>query len=249
MSDQAAADETAALAEARGAGHGGVAVITGASRGLALSCAERFLAEGWQVVGVDLSPAPDGLAGRPGFRSYEADVTDPGSMAEVFGSIAKSGIRPAALVNGAGMYPATHFGSATLGDFRRIFELNVWGTVNASQAFCEIAASPSSIVNIASRDIYSPPPNQYLYAASKASIVNLTTGTAQALLDRGIRVNAVSPPRIATEALRAIYGEMPADAVEPEMISAVVWELAAGENMRGLNGQVVRIPARGEIDY
>jgi 3-oxoacyl-[acyl-carrier protein] reductase len=228
---------------------GGVAVITGASRGLALSCAQRFLAEGWGVVGLDLSAAPDELAGHPGFRGYEVDVTDPDAVAAVFRSIAESGIRPAALVNAAGMYPATSFGSATLQDFRRIFELNVWGTVNASQAFAGIAGSPASIVNIASRDIYTPPPHQYLYAASKASIVNLTTGTAQALLDRGIRVNAVSPPNIATEALRAIYDELPDDAVEPETISAIVWELAAGENMRGLNGQVVRVPGRGRIDY
>ncbi|MFT4219767.1 MAG: SDR family oxidoreductase [Microbacterium sp.] len=229
-------------------GHG-VAVITGSSRGLALSCAWRFLAEGWTVVGLDVSPAPAELADHARFQGHEVDVTDPEAVAAVFRSIAESAPAPAALVNAAGMYPATRFGSATLADFRRIFDLNVWGTVNVSQAFCEIAAASASIVNIASRDAYSPPLHQHLYSASKAAVVNLTTSAAKTLLDRGIRVNAVSPPNIATEALLAVYGEMPPDAVEPEVISAVVWELAAGENLLGLNGHVLRIPGRGEIDH
>ncbi|MBO1900447.1 SDR family oxidoreductase [Leucobacter weissii] len=230
-------------------GRGGAAVITGASRGLGFSCAQRFLAEGWRVVGLDVSPPPADLADHSRFEGYQADVADTEAVAAVFRRLAEAGVRPAVLVNAAGMYPATCFGSATIEDFRRIFDLNVWGTVNVSQAFVEIAVSPASIVNIASRDVYRPPLHQYLYAASKAAIVNLTTGAAQALLERGIRVNAVSPPNIATEALRAIYGEMPVDAVEVETISSVVWELAIGGNMGAVNGQVVRVPGLGEIDY
>lgn len=222
-------------------------VLTGASSGIGMATVEAFLAADWDVIGLDIAAAPEALTAHPRFTGHVVDVTAPDDVAAAFDSIAASA-SPTALVNAAGMYPATHFGSSDIDTYRRIFDLNVWGTVLPSQEFVRICPDGASIVNIASRDAYVPQDNQYLYGASKAAISHLTLATAQALLPRKIRVNAVSPPRVATEALRAIYGTMPEDAVPVEVITAVIVSLASPGPLAGLNGQVVRVPAHGEIE-
>jgi 3-oxoacyl-[acyl-carrier protein] reductase len=227
---------------------GGTVVLTGSSSGIGRAVAEMFLGRGRAVIGLDLHPAPAELADLDGFTGYAVDVTDAAAVAEVFAEIAAAGTRLEALVTAAGMYPATYFGSSEESAYRRLFDLNVWGTVTACQSFAEVCAEGASIVTIASRDAYVPQDNQFLYGASKAAVAHLTLAMAQALLPRGIRVNAVSPPRVATEALRAIYGEMPRDAVPVDVITSVVRALAAGGDLAGLNGQVVRVPAHGEIE-
>lgn len=224
----------------------GTVVLTGSSSGIGLATAEAFLDDGWSVVGLDISPAPEGVTSRDGFSSYVVDVTETEAVAGALASIAP--VVPTALVNAAGMYPATYFGSTDVDTYRRIFDLNVWGTVTTTQEFTRVCADGASIVNIASRDAYVPQANQFIYGASKAAISHLTQATAQALLPRDIRVNAVSPPRVATEALRAIYGEMPTDAVPVDVITSVILELATRGSLAGLNGRVLRVPAHGEIE-
>ncbi|MCC2032636.1 SDR family NAD(P)-dependent oxidoreductase [Microbacterium allomyrinae] len=225
----------------------GRVILTGSSSGIGLALAEMFLGHGWTVFGLDLNASPESTASSPAFQGFEVDVTDDAAVGEVFDRISADGAAPDALVTAAGMYPTTFFGSSDLAAFRRLFDLNVWGTVTACQHFARICAPGASIVTISSRDAYIPQENQFLYGASKAAVAHLTAAMATSLLPRGIRVNSVSPPRVATEALRAIYGEMPADAVPLSVITSAVHALAVRGEMAGLNGQIVRIPALGEV--
>jgi NAD(P)-dependent dehydrogenase (short-subunit alcohol dehydrogenase family) len=51
----------------------------------------------------------------------------------------------------------------------------------------------SSIINTASIQAYQPSPSLMPYAATKAAIINISKSTAQELVTKGIRVNAVAP--------------------------------------------------------
>jgi hypothetical protein len=69
----------------------------------------------------------------------------------------------------------------------------------------------SSIINTSSVQAYEPSPELLDYATTKAGIVNFTTGLAQELASKGIRVNTVAPGPIWTPLIPAT---MPAEKVE-----------------------------------
>jgi 3-oxoacyl-[acyl-carrier protein] reductase len=83
------------------------AVVSGAASGMGLAVAERFITEGWTVIGIDRdaesllmhAAAHDPAA----FRPAVADITDRGAVSRALGDI--SGL--AAVVNAAGIYPPT----------------------------------------------------------------------------------------------------------------------------------------------
>ncbi len=98
---------------------------------------ERFLAEGWRVVGVDL--ATDGLAA--GVVPLVLDVVDrTGSRAGLAEAVGGAPLR--AVVNAAGIYPPSTLADFTPEAYRRIFDVNVLGTLNVIAAATPLLARP-----------------------------------------------------------------------------------------------------------
>ena len=209
------------------------AVITGAASGMGRACAERFLAEGWQVAALDRVPADLG-----GALALTADITDEAAVgAAVERAVAELGA-PSAVVNAAGVYPPSTLESATTELFRRTFDVNVLGTVLVTQAAAPHLTEGSAVVNFASIDAFVPSPGQLLYCASKAAVVALTRSLALELGPR-VRVNAIAPGWVdtpgnrATGRMEAALAEVPLGrAATPEEMADLVWFLA-GEGRAG----------------
>jgi 2,3-dihydro-2,3-dihydroxybenzoate dehydrogenase len=68
--------------------------------------AERFLTEGWDVVGVDR----DAVAAAPAYRPVTVDITDRAALADALSPL-PPGLR--AVVNAAGIYPTTTLPTTT----------------------------------------------------------------------------------------------------------------------------------------
>jgi 3-oxoacyl-[acyl-carrier protein] reductase len=182
-------------------------IVTGAASGMGRACAVLLAERGWTVGLIDIAKdavqeLADGCAGR--MIALGADVTD---GTEVRAAVAEFTSRAGPLtacVNAAGVYPPSTFESADEALYRRIFDINVWGTMTVAQA--AVAAFPEdrggSVVNFASADAFVAKPQQILYAASKAAVVHLTRTMAAWLADRNVRVNAIAPGPVDTEGMR-----------------------------------------------
>ncbi len=90
--------------------------------------------------------------------------------------------------------------------FRAQLELNLTSAFQGAKAAASRMSAGGAIVNISSGAGMRGSPRTGPYAAAKAGMLNLTQTLALELAPRGIRVNAVSPGPVATEAFREVLG-------------------------------------------
>lgn len=179
----------------------GLALVTGASRGIGRATALELARRGFDVVATMRNPAdgadlPKEADGR--LRVERLDVTDPASIA------IPEGLR--VLVNNAGVegenWPVEHTDVST---WREIFETNVFGLVEVTRRAIPSLrdAGGGVICNVTSCSTLAPMPFFAVYRASKAAVGALGESLRAELAPFGIRVVEVMPGAIETDMLAA----------------------------------------------
>ena len=203
---------------------GRVAVITGGASGLGRASAERFAAEGADLVLADLNArAGDETAaaitaetGRQ-VEFVALDVTDEDQTqalmrhaVDAFGRLdvvlAAAGVSSAGYVSGQVTVriddPETNYLiNKPAADWRRVLDINLTGVMLTARAAAQAMIgleSPGSIISIASVAGRVPLAGAAEYSVSKAGVIMLTQVLARELADHGIRVNAIGPGFIET---------------------------------------------------
>jgi NAD(P)-dependent dehydrogenase (short-subunit alcohol dehydrogenase family) len=223
---------------------GKVAIVTGASAGLGVAVAQALAEAGADVAlgarRVDALKETRALVEAAGRRAIcvPTDISDQGQcQALVDATMAEFG-RLDVLVNNAGIGTATPALKETPEDFKKVLEVNVYGTFWMSQAAARVMKEGSSIVNISSIMAWlSVGMPQASYMASKAGLIGMTRDLAQQWTGRrGIRVNAIAPGFFETEMtghffddlLKAQLSRVPAGRPgDPTEVAAAVLFLAS----------------------
>jgi 2-keto-3-deoxy-L-fuconate dehydrogenase len=177
---------------------GKTALITGAGAGMGRAIAERFAAEGAQVIATDRDTGA--LAGLKA-QMRALDVTDATAITALAAAVGKVDI----LVNCAGFVEAGTILEATRAKWDKSFAVNVFAMANMIQAFLPamLEGGGGTIINIASiAGIQKGVPNRAIYSASKAAVVGLTKSVAADFITRGIRCNAICPGTVDTPSLQ-----------------------------------------------
>ncbi|MFZ4810325.1 MAG: beta-ketoacyl-ACP reductase [Ilumatobacteraceae bacterium] len=178
-------------------------LVTGGARGIGLACAQRFAADGDNVVVTyNSSPPPDGLVG------VQCDVTSAESVDAAF-TFAESQFGPVeVLVSNAGI---THDGlllRMSEQQFTSVIDTNLTGAYRVTKRAAQgmLRARAGRIVLISSVVGLLGSAGQANYAASKAGLVGLARSLARELGSRGITVNVVAPGPVETD-MTAALGE------------------------------------------
>ena len=182
--------------------NGRVCIVTGAAQGIGAACARRFAAEGAQVIMADVADAPGGaLAAELGALYVHCDVGDKTQVDTLVAQAMEAHGRIDVLVNNAGIFKAADFLDVSEADFDAVLRVNLKGAFLMGQAVARVMAQAGrgAIVNMSSVNGVLAIPSIASYNVSKGGINQLTRAMALALVDRGIRVNAVAPGTIATE--------------------------------------------------
>jgi 3-oxoacyl-[acyl-carrier protein] reductase len=177
----------------------GHVLITGAANGIGAAIAQRFATDGWTVSGVDVrGPELEQSLARlsSAGTGYVTDLADPAAPMSVVKDAWERGGPINALVNAAGIYPATPFLAMDAQVWDRVQAINVRAPMLTTRAFAELAIAAGrtgSVVNISSGAALRARPGAAHYSTSKAAVEMLTKAAAIELGPADIRVNAVSP--------------------------------------------------------
>jgi glucose 1-dehydrogenase len=192
-----------------------VALITGGARGIGLAIAERFVAEGAIVVIADVLDAEGKLAAKSIGADYlHCDVSQSAEIAQVVAAVVKKHGALDILVNNAAISIAKDFLSITEADFDAVIGVNLKGAflltqVAARQMIEQVKAGrkAGAIVNMSSVNDTLAIPIIAPYTMSKGGVKQLTSVSALALAEHGIRVNAIGPGSIMTDMLKGVAND------------------------------------------
>ncbi|MEV6006914.1 SDR family oxidoreductase [Streptomyces sp. NPDC051976] len=171
------------------------AVVTGGASGIGLATASLLASRGAVVACLDLAAdtVPSPLIG------VRADVAETGVEAAVRQAAARLGGIDV-LVNNAGIGAQGGIEDNDDDEWRRVFEINVFGIVRVTRAalpFLRLSGS-ASVVNTCSIAATAGLPQRVLYSATKGAVLALTRAAAADLVAEGIRVNCVNPGTVDT---------------------------------------------------
>ena len=178
-----------------------VAVITGGSTGIGLATAQRFIADGAQVIITSRNQeALDTAVAELGDQAIaiRGDVSNLDDLDGLFSEVKKQFGRVDVLFANAGIAPFISFDSVTDEDFDYLFNTNVRGLFFTVQKALPLLAENASIILNASVVAQSGFPSTSVYSATKAAVRSLGRTIAAELSPRGIRVNVVSPGLVET---------------------------------------------------
>ena len=187
-----------------------VIVITGAARGIGRAIAERCADAGARVEAVDrLHDELQAWVRDAGSRGLDVhpsvcELGDEAAVARLFDDVVARRGHIDGLVNNAG---TTVYGGAldtTLADLRAVLDMHLAPTLLCAQAAARhmLPRASGSIVNMASAAALGAVTRLCGYSMAKAAVVALTQHMATEFGARGVRVNALAPGPVLTEALR-----------------------------------------------
>ena len=168
-----------------------VVLISGASSGIGLECADYLAARGHRVYGTSRRALP--ANGR--FEMLQMDVTDDASVAAAVDAVLRAESRIDVLVNNAGIGIAGAVEDTSVEEARAQFETNVFGPMRLCAAVLPHMRRQRAglIVNMSSIAGLVPVPFQAIYSASKAALESISEGMRMEVRPFGIRVALLEP--------------------------------------------------------
>ncbi|MBY0504823.1 MAG: SDR family NAD(P)-dependent oxidoreductase [Bryobacteraceae bacterium] len=226
---------------------GKVVLITGASEGIGLACAEALRARGAQVVGVARNEAK--LRAIAGLHAIPGDLTEPGFAAHAVAETVSRCGRLDILINNAGIGLYAPSWQASLDDTRRMFELNLMAPLALTQAAVPHmrAQGAGLIVNVGSIAGKMTLPWLTLYSASKYALGSFTDGLRLELAGSGVGAMLVCPGYVSTGFQSHVLGGRPPAKIFHARGMAITPEQCAAAIVRGIErgSRTVLTPSLG----
>lgn len=223
-----------------------VILVTGASRGIGATIAQKLAAAGAKVIvnyagGKEAAEQTVNTIKQNGGDAIalQADVSKADEVKVMFDAAIAHYGRIDVLVNNAGIMITKLIKDTTDEEFTRQFDINVRGTFNTMREAATRLADKGSIINFSTSVNRIMLPTYATYVATKAAVEQLTRVFSKEVGTRGINVNSVSPGPTNTELFTKGKSQEVIDRLaslspfnrigEPEDIAQIVLFLASDE--------------------
>lgn len=184
-----------------------VAIVTGASKGIGAGIAKAYGTEGASVV-VNYSSDKEGaekvvneiIAQGGKALAVQGNVANAADVKQLFAATKAAFGRVDVLVNNAGVFKFEPLEAITEDEFHRQFNINVLGTILATQeAIQQFDEAGGSVINMGSLVSDNPVANSVVYSATKGAVDTIAIALSKELAGKNIRVNTIAPGGVETE--------------------------------------------------
>ena len=192
---------------------GQVMMVTGASSGIGLACAERFVREGAIVHGFDIAEKPAAWAAiekdAPGSTFTVGDVRDEAAQKAWAADVKEAHGRIDSIVTAAGVASGGPVHLIPTEEWQRVQDINLTGTFLSVKAVIDTMLEQRSgtIITVASVEGLEGAEGGSTYNASKGGVVLLTKNLAMDYSRMGIRSNCICPGFIDTPLFQSVIGQ------------------------------------------
>lgn len=178
-----------------------VAIITGGSQGIGAGLVAEYRRRDWAVVATSrtIKPSAD-----PEVLTIDGDISESATADRIISEAIGRFGRIDTLINNAGIYISKPFTDYTADDYASVVGVNLTGFFTMTQRAVDemLRRGSGHIVNISTTlaDYANSSAPSVLTSLTKGGLASATKSLAIEYASRGIRVNAVSPGIIETEA-------------------------------------------------
>jgi NADP-dependent 3-hydroxy acid dehydrogenase YdfG len=223
------------------------AVVTGASSGIGAATARRLASEGYHVFcAARRADRVESLAAEIGGTAVRCDVTDADQVAALAGTV--GGVLDVLVNNAGGAFGAEPVAEANAADWRAMYEVNVIGLLQVTQALLPalVASGAGVIVNVGSTAGRIAYEGGAGYTAAKHGTKVVTETLRLELYDQPVRVTEIAPGMVRTEEFGLVrFG---GDAEKAAGAYAGVAEPLVAEDIADAIAWVVTRPPHVNID-
>jgi NAD(P)-dependent dehydrogenase (short-subunit alcohol dehydrogenase family) len=179
-----------------------IIVITGAGAGLGKHLAQRFAADGDQIVLLGRTLAKvEAVAAEIGDRAFavQCDVASADSVRSAFARIAERHPKIDALINNAAVFEPALIAEASDDHIERTLNTNILGAILCARSAIPMLREGGQIINVSSESVDMPFAHLIMYQASKAALESFSLNLHRELEPQKIRVTIVRAGQMAEE--------------------------------------------------
>jgi NAD(P)-dependent dehydrogenase (short-subunit alcohol dehydrogenase family) len=242
-----------------------IAVITGGNSGIGLATAQAFIQEGAKVIIVgrnqqSLDEAVQTLGDKA--IAIQADVANLADLDRLYATVKEQVGNIDIIVVNAGVGYARPLAQVDEAHYDQVMNINVKGAYFTVQKALPVLNEGAAIVLVASVASITGMPGLSVYNASKAALRSLARTFSAELVDRGIRVNVISPgpietpifgkmelsPEVAAKMGEGIINRVPMKRMgQPEEMATAILFLASSDSSYVLGAELFADGGMGQI--
>ena len=188
-----------------------LAVVTGAASGMGMATAKALRQRGTSIIGADLHEAPLELRDDGGVRWVRGDVASQDTWDHIYTTAAECDPAGAdCLICCAATIVVSPFLETTIDDWRRLFEINVLGTIRGMCTLMPpmLKRGRGAIAVVCSVNSLLAEEQMAAYSVSKAALLHVVRSAALEYAGKGLQINAVCPGIVDTPLLQRHLGSL-----------------------------------------
>ncbi|MGB5980847.1 MAG: SDR family oxidoreductase [Nonlabens sp.] len=217
-------------------------VITGTSRGIGFELAQLFAGEGHEVMALSRKQEPIKSLNHDHISAMELDLSSEENIQEVCTAIKNNWDRVDILIHNAGMLVNKPFEELTATDFRKCYEVNVFGVASLTQHLMPLMNKDAHVVAISSMGGIQGSakfPGLAAYSSAKGAVITLLELLAEEYKENGPSFNTLALGAVQTEMLEEAFPGYQAPLTAIEMAQYIKDFAMTGNKF--YNGKVLEV--------
>jgi NAD(P)-dependent dehydrogenase (short-subunit alcohol dehydrogenase family) len=217
-------------------------IVTGSSRGIGYELVKLLGEEGHEILALSRNPGPVSRLKAGRISSFPFDLTKAADIRRLKEFIEKEWKVVDVLINNAGMLVNKPFLETSPEEFKKIYEVNLFGLAEITRALLPLMPEDGHVVNISSMGGIQGSvkfPGLSAYSSSKAAVIALTELLAEEFKESGPSFNALALGAVQTEMLEEAFPGYKAPVTAAEMAAYIKDFCLTGH--RFYNGKVLQL--------